>query len=96
VARSTVDYVIYFNNINNILMHNGKKHPIVRKWEYSWFLLDNAKITVVYCYFTETELRQLHQRFGHSAVKRFCRVLARAKYENINESVIAKIGKYCH
>jgi hypothetical protein len=28
-------YGIYFNNINNTLMHNGKKHPIVRKWEHS-------------------------------------------------------------
>jgi hypothetical protein len=26
---------IYFNNINNTLMHNGKKHPIVRKWGHS-------------------------------------------------------------
>jgi hypothetical protein len=23
---------VYFNNINNTLMHNGKKHPIVCKW----------------------------------------------------------------
>jgi hypothetical protein len=26
---------VYLNNINNILMHNGKKYPLVRKWEYS-------------------------------------------------------------
>jgi hypothetical protein len=26
---------VYFNKINNILVHNGKKHPIVRKWEHS-------------------------------------------------------------
>jgi hypothetical protein len=87
---------IYFNNINNTLMHNGKKHPIVCKWGHLWFLLDNAKITAVYYYFTETELRQLHRRFGHPAAERFCRVLARARYENVNESVMAKIGKYCH
>jgi hypothetical protein len=87
---------IYFNNINNILVHNGKKHPIVRKWGHSWFLLDDAEITAVHCYFTETELRQLYRRFGHSAVERLCRVLARAGYKDVNESVIAKIGKYCH
>jgi hypothetical protein len=87
---------IYFNNINNTLMHNGKKHPIVCKWEHSWFLLGNAEITAVYCHFIETELRQLHQRFGHPAAERFCRVLARAGYEDVNESVIAKIGKYCY
>jgi hypothetical protein len=87
---------IYFNNINNTLVHNGKKHPIVRKWGHSWFLLGNAKTTAVHCHLTETELRQLYRRFGHSAAKRFCRVLARAGYENVNESVMAKIGKYCH
>jgi hypothetical protein len=87
---------IYFNNINNTLMHNGKKHPIVRKWEHSWFLLGNAEIIAIHCHFTETKLRQLYQRFGHSAAERLCRVLARAGYENVNEFIIAKIGKYCH
>jgi hypothetical protein len=87
---------VYFNNINNTLVHNGKKHSIVRKWEHSWFLLDNAETTAVHCHFTETELRQLHRRFGYSAAERFCRVLARAKYENVNKFVIAKIGKYCN
>jgi hypothetical protein len=87
---------IYFNNINNTLMHNGKKHPIVCKWEHSWFLLDNAETTAVYYHFTETKLRQLYRRFGHSAAERFYRVLARAGYENVNEFVMAKIGKYCH
>jgi hypothetical protein len=87
---------VYFNNINNILVHNGKKHPIVRKWGHSWFLLDDAEITAVHCHFTETKLRQLYRRFGHPAAERLCRVLARAGYKNINESVMAKIGKYCH
>jgi hypothetical protein len=87
---------VYFNNINNTLMHNGKEYSIVRKWGHPWFLLGNAETTAVYYHLTETELRQLHRRFGHSAAERFCRVLARAGYEDINESVIAKIGKYCH
>jgi hypothetical protein len=67
---------IYFNNINNILIHNGKEHPIVRKWGHSWFLLDNAEIIAVHCRLNETELRQLHRRFGHPAAERFCRILA--------------------
>jgi hypothetical protein len=87
---------VYFNNINNTLVHNGKEHPIVRKWEHSWFLLDDAEIIVVHCHFIETKLRQLYRRFGHSAAERFCRVFARAGYENVDEFVMAKIGKYCH
>jgi hypothetical protein len=87
---------VYFNNINNTLMHNGKKHSIVRKWGYSWFLLNNAEITAVHCHLIETNLRQLHRRFGYPAAERFYRVFARAGYEDINEFVIAKIGKYCY
>jgi hypothetical protein len=87
---------IYFNNINNTLVHNGKEHFIVRKWEHSWFLLGDAEITAIHCHLTETELRQLHRRFNHPAAERFCRVFARAGYEDVNESVMAKIGKYCH
>jgi hypothetical protein len=87
---------VYFNNINNTLVHNGKEYPIVRKWGHSWFLLGNAETIAVHCHFIETELRQLHRRFGYSAAERFCRVLARAGYEDVNESVVAKIGKYCH
>jgi hypothetical protein len=87
---------IYFNNINKTLVHNGKKHSIVRKWEHSWFLLGDAEIIAIYCYFIETELQQLHRRFGYPAAERFCRVFARAGYENVNEFVITKIGKYCY
>jgi hypothetical protein len=48
---------VYFNNINNTLVHNGKKHSIVCKWGHPWFLLDNAETTAVHCHFTETKLR---------------------------------------
>jgi hypothetical protein len=87
---------VYFNNINNTLVHNGKKYSIVCKWGHSWFLLGNAETTAVHCHLIKTELQQLHRRFGHPAAERLCRVLARAGYENVNEFVMAKIGKYCH
>jgi hypothetical protein len=27
-------YGVYFNNIDNVLVYNGKEHPIIRKWEH--------------------------------------------------------------
>jgi hypothetical protein len=87
---------VYFNNINNTLVHNGKKYPVVRKWEHPWLLLDEQKSTIIYCHLTETELRQLHRRFGHPAADRLYKVLNRVGYDNIDETIIAKINKYCH
>jgi hypothetical protein len=51
---------------------------------------------MAYCHFTEGELWQLHRRFGHPAAERLHKVLARAGYDDINESVVAKINKYRH
>jgi hypothetical protein len=50
-------YGVYFNNIDNVLVYNGKKHPIVRKWEYLWLLFNDCEAVVAYCYLTEDELR---------------------------------------
>jgi hypothetical protein len=89
-------YGVYLNNIDNILVYNGKEHPIVRKWEHLWLLLNDYEAAVAYCYLTEGELRQLHRRFGHPAAERLCKVLSRAGYDDINEAVVSQINKYCH
>jgi hypothetical protein len=89
-------YGVYFNNINNTLVHNGKEYSVVRKWGHPWLLLDEQKSTIIYCHLTEIELRQLHRRFGHSAADRLYKILNRAGYDNIDETVIAKINKYYH
>jgi hypothetical protein len=87
---------VYFNNINNILVYNGKEYPVVRKWGHPWLLLNEQKFTIIHCHLTETELRQLHRRFGHPAADRLYKILNRAGYDDIDETVIAKINKYCH
>ena len=85
---------IYLNNVDNVLVHNGNQYPIVRKWGNPWLLLDHHD-TVVH-YLTETELRQLHRRFGHPAADRMYKVLEKAGYNDVNKEVITKINKLCH
>jgi hypothetical protein len=68
---------VYLNNIDNVLVHNGKEHPIVRKWGHPWLLLNDCKAAVAYCHLTEdvngkptnfriTSVRSYH-RDGHTA-----------------------------
>jgi hypothetical protein len=51
---------------------------------------------IIHCHLIEIELRQLYRRFGHPAADRLYKILNRAGYDDINETVIAKINKYCH
>ena len=85
---------IFFNNVENMLIQGGKEFPIVRKWGHPWLLL-NKQETVVH-YLTETELRQLHRRFGHPAAGRLHKILNKAGYEDVDKAIIHRINKYCH
>jgi hypothetical protein len=85
---------IYLNNIDNVLMHKNKAYPVVRKWGHPWLLLDNTETAVHYL--TETELRQLHRRFGHPAADRLYRVLEKAGCNDVRKDILDKITKFCH
>jgi hypothetical protein len=87
---------VYFNNINNVLVYNGKKHPIVCKWEHLWLLFNDCEAVMVYCHLTENKLRQLYRRFGHPGAERLYRMLSLAGYNDINEAVVSQINKCCH
>jgi hypothetical protein len=87
---------VYLNNILNTLVHKGKGHPVVRKWGHPWLLLNEPEKTIAWCHLTETELRQLHRRFGHPAAERLYKVLARAGHDDLKHDVIEKITKFCH
>ena len=49
---------------------------------------------IVTCHLTETELRQLHRRFGHPSTRRMHKVLERAGPET-NFEELAKLTKFC-
>jgi hypothetical protein len=87
---------VYFNNFENILVHNGKNYPVIRKWGHSWLLLGDQEPAIAHNHLTEGELRQLHRKFGHPAAKKLHDILSRAGYNNVKKSIIAKITKFCH
>src|ERR1700721_4346368 len=59
-------------------------------------LLQQPEESIAWNHLTETELRQLHCRFGHPSVRRLLRVLQRAGYESVEQRAIEHLTKYCH
>ena len=58
-------------------------------------LLNQLEETIAWSHLTETELRQLHRRFGHPSVQRLTNVLQRAGYE-VDTGVLQKLTKFCY
>ena len=95
----------YFNNVSNRLIFPGGETPVVRRFGHPFLLLANIQSIDVYieesllcnpCYLTETELRRLHRRFGHPAVDRLHKILARSGHEDIDMSMLEHLTKFCH
>ncbi|EAW21010.1 GAG-pre-integrase domain-containing protein [Aspergillus fischeri NRRL 181] len=86
---------VELRNKKNVLERGDKRVPIVRKWEHPWMLLHNLEETAAWSHHTETELRQLHRRFGHPSVRRLTRILQRAGHE-VNSQCIDYLTKFCH
>jgi hypothetical protein len=87
---------VYVNNIDNVLIYNGKEHSIVRKWGHLYLLFNGCETAIAYCHLTKGKLRQLYRQFGHPAAKRLYKMLSRAGYNDINEAVVSQINKCCH
>jgi hypothetical protein len=58
-------------------------------------LLHQMKETMAYSHLTETELRQLHRRFGHPSVQRLAVLLQRAGHDDIDFCTIKELTKFC-
>jgi hypothetical protein len=86
---------VRLDNLKNILVQGDKLVPVVRKWGHPWLLLHQLEKSVAWSHLTESELRQLHRRFGHPSVHRLIRVLQRAGHE-VETKVIKHLTKYCH
>jgi len=72
---------VKLDNLENVLVQGDKIIPIVRKWGHPWMLLRQPEQSLAWSHLTESELRQLHRRFGHPSVRRLARVLERAGHE---------------
>jgi len=86
---------VKLDNLENVLIQGKKRVPIVRKWGHPWMLLHYAEQAIAWNHLTESQLRQLHRRFGHPSVRRLATVLQRAGHE-IELKAIQHLTKYCH
>jgi hypothetical protein len=86
---------VELRNKKNVLERGDKRVPIVRKWGHPWMLLHNLEEIAAWSHLTETELRQLHRRFGHPSVRKLTRILQRAGHE-VNSQCVDYLTKFCH
>lgn len=83
----------YFNNVLNVIVCKDKTTIlVVRKWGHPFF---NVSKEETVSFFTETELRRLHRRFGYPCIERLHKMLTSAGY-NVNISILEEIKKFCH
>jgi hypothetical protein len=86
---------VKLDNLKNMLVQGDKFVPVVRKWGHPWLLLHQPEKSIAWSHLTESELRQLHRRFGHPLVQRLLRVLQRAGHE-VEVKMIKHLTKYYH
>ena len=91
---------VYFNNIDNSLVIKSTRIPVIRRFDHPFLLWEsslNSFITQFFdCnpyYLTETELRQLHRRFGHLSAMKLSLLLERSRHE-INKPTLDQLTKY--
>jgi hypothetical protein len=87
---------VKLDNLQNVLIQGENIVPIVRKWGHPWMLLQHQEEALAWSHLTETELRQLHRRFGHPSVRRLIDILQRAGYNDVKQQAIEHLTKYCH
>jgi hypothetical protein len=85
---------VYLNNLDNEILHqDGRKWRVVRRYGHPFLAWGKAGMA----YLTETELRQLHRRFGHPSVNRLIKTLEKAGYDDKDHrGLLGKIADFCH
>lgn len=87
---------LYFNNITNRFIHtpSGQYISVARDAAHP-FIKWNP---VLQCYYTTSELRQLHHRFGHPHTDKLMNLLRKAKLDEVTETTrhtLENIGRSC-
>ncbi|KAF1990555.1 hypothetical protein K402DRAFT_303635, partial [Aulographum hederae CBS 113979] len=85
---------VYLNNITNeIYHHDGRKWPVQRFIGHPFLTWGKASMI----FMTETELRQLHRRFGHPSVNRLVKTLEKAGHDDeSHRTILTRIADFCH
>ena len=94
---------IYLDNIHNVLVSTSGTQvwQVVEKFGHLFLLWGNHLYSFLTssfdsnpCYLTETELRQLHRRFGHPSANKLCRLLERSGHD-VDKYSIEYLNKFC-
>jgi thymidylate synthase len=92
---------VQLNNLKNVLITTQGDVPVVRQfghvfllWSESLYAFVQESLHTPSCFLTESELRHLHNRFGHPSVQRLHRVLERSGHE-VDRDVLQHLTKYC-
>lgn len=90
---------VKYDNLKDLLIQprSGKIIPVVRKWDHPFLLLNSLEETLAYCHLTESQLKQIHRRFGHPSIARLTQVLERAgqDFSNIQVEKLTKFYTHC-
>ena len=94
---------VYLNNVENILVGDNHVTPVVRRFGHPFLLWKTAVQSYITqsfntnpCYLTDTELRQLHRRFGHPSMTKLRALLEQSGHGNdLDKTVLEKLTKYC-
>lgn len=76
---------IFYNNLNDkvIQPETNATQPIIRKFGHPFICWDHNSAS----FFTETELRRLHRRFGHPSSRKLISLLERADFLEVDEQM---------
>ncbi|KID81309.1 Ribonuclease H-like protein [Metarhizium guizhouense ARSEF 977] len=83
---------VYLHNLENLLIQGEIKIPVIRRWGHPWWIID--AVTTTAFHLTETQLRQLHRRFGHPSVNRLTKMLQRADQE-FDSKALRRLTQLC-
>ena len=91
----------FFNNITNQLIQSKRILSVICRyghvfllWHINIFVFVIDFLMIIFCFFTEVELRQLHRRFGHFSVRRFQKILDRIDHD-VDSHVLYELIRYC-
>ena len=84
---------VRLDNLTDRLIQGDLIVPVTRRWGHPWWLLEPAASAAFHL--TETQLRQLHRRFGHPSVERLSRILTKVGEEYDNDA-LKRLTDICH
>lgn len=84
---------VRLDNLTNRLIQGDLSVPVTRKWGHPWWL-PSPEASVAF-HLTETQLRQLHRRFGHPSVNRLSQILMKVGHE-FDGDLLKHLTAICH